>query len=122
MEGTTGCERCAAEALVGALEQMLTELAGSTGDSDLAWIRPLALLSAEIEYSAVRSREVDSVNLADECRELRDLLAGSPGHGGEFASRYAIAHRESAAIAALHDRALAVCRTVATRHALVRTA
>ena len=123
MEGTTGIERRAAEELVGALEQMLAELAGATGgDGDLAWTRPLAILSAEIEYSAVRTPEVDSINLADECRELRDLLTGSPVGGGEFASRYAIAHRASPAIAALHDRTLAACRTVATRHALVRRA
>jgi hypothetical protein len=122
MEATTGVERRAAEALVRALEQMLAELAGATGDGDVAWIRPLAVLSAEIEYSAVRSPEVDSITLADECRELSDLLDGSPVRGGEFASRYAIAHRASPAIAALHDRALAACRTVATRHALVGSA
>ena len=117
MEATTAVERHAAQALIGALEQMLAELAASTGDGDVAWVRPLAVLSAEIEYSAVRSREVDSINLADECRELSHLLAAA-NDGGEFASRYAIARRASPAIAALHDRALAVCRTVATRHAL----
>jgi hypothetical protein len=122
MEGTAGCERRAAEALVGTLEQMLTELACSTYDRDLAWIRPLAVLSAEIEYSAVRSPEVDSINLADEVRQLSDLLAGSPRDGGEFAARYARAHRASPTIAALHDKALATCRTVAMRHALVRWA
>jgi hypothetical protein len=120
MEGTTGCERRAAEALVGALEQMLAELARSTGDGDVAWIRPLAVLGAEIEYSAVRSPEVDSINLADECRQLSELLAGSRGDDGEFAAKYAIAHRASPAIAALHEKALATCRTVAMCHALVR--
>jgi hypothetical protein len=122
MEGTTGCERPAAEALVGALEQLLAELACSTGDGDVAWIRPLAVLSVEIEYSSVRSPGVDSINLADGCRALSDLLVGSPGDGGEFAARYAVAHRASPAIPALHDRALATCRTVAVRHALVRWA
>jgi len=119
MEGTTGCERCAAEALVGALELLLAELVSSLGDGDVAWIRPLAVLSAEIEYSAVRSPGVDSINLADECRELSHLLAGSPGDG-EFASRYVIAHRASPAIAALHERALTTCRTLVTRGALAR--
>jgi hypothetical protein len=122
MEVTTGSERRAAEALVGALEQILAELPGATGDGDVAWIRPLAVLSAEIEYSAVRSREVDSINLADECRELSDLLADPRADGGEFASRYATARRASPAIADLHDQALAACRAVATRHALVRSA
>src|SRR5579863_2615513 len=110
MEGGWCCERRAAEVLVGALEQMLAELACSTGDGDIAWIRPLAVLGAEIEYSAVRSPKVDSINLADECRQLSDLLAGSPRDGGEFATRYAIAHRASPVIAALHDKALATCR------------
>lgn len=107
-----GCDRRAAEVLVGTLEKMLAELACSTDDGDVAWIRPLAVLSAEIEYSGVRSPEVDSVNLADECRQLSDLLAGSPGDGGEFTARYVIAHRASPAIAALHDKTLATCRTV----------
>ena len=47
-------ERSAAEALVGTLEQMLAALAGTTDDGDVGWLRPLAVLSAEIEYSAVR--------------------------------------------------------------------
>jgi hypothetical protein len=58
MGGTNCRERRAAEALVGALEQVLGELAGATGDGEIA----------------------------------------------------------------RHDRALATCRTVATRHALIRWA
>jgi hypothetical protein len=112
MKATTDVERGAAQALVGALEQMLAELAGLAGDGDLAWTRPLAVLSAEIEYSAVRSPEVDRVNLADECRELSDLLASPSVDSGEFARRYAIACG-SPAIAALHDRVLAACRAAA---------
>jgi|HubBroStandDraft_1064217.scaffolds.fasta_scaffold05650_8 hypothetical protein len=119
MEEATGCERRAVEAPVGALDPMPAELAGSMGDVDVACSRPLAVLSAGTKYSAVRSPQVDSIHLVDEFRPLRARLAGSPGDGGEFASRYAIAHRASPATAALHDRALATCRTVATRHALV---
>ena len=105
MDRTTSLEQRADEALVGTLEQMLAELAGLTVDGDLGWVRPLAVLSAEIEYSALRSSRVDSIGLAHACRELLDLLVGSPGAGGEFASRYAAAHQASPAIAALHDRA-----------------
>jgi hypothetical protein len=112
MDPTTTVERRAAEALVGALEQMLAELAAVTVDGDVGWGRPLAVLSAEIEYSALRSSGVDSTGLADVCCELIDLLAGSPSAGGEFAARYAVAHRASPAIAALHDRVVAACRTV----------
>jgi hypothetical protein len=69
-------ERRAAEQLVGALREMLTELAAATDDGDVGWLRPLAVLTAEIEYSALRRPTVDSNNLADECRELSELLAG----------------------------------------------
>jgi hypothetical protein len=117
MDRTTNAERRAAEVLVGTLEEMLTELAATTGDGDVAWLRPLAVLSAEIEYSGVRSPQADAINLALGCRELSHLLVGSPGDGGEFASAYATARRASPAIAALHDRALAACRTLMARHA-----
>jgi hypothetical protein len=118
MNRMTSLEQRADEALVDALEQMLAELAGVTAGGDVGWVRPLAVLSAEIEYSALRSSRVDSIGLAHECRELVDLLAGSPGAGGQFASRYAAAHQASPAIAALHDRVLAACQTVTRRHAL----
>jgi hypothetical protein len=121
MERTMSVERRAAEALVAALEQMLAEIASATFGGDVGWLRPLAVLSAEIEYSALRGHRVDSINLADECREVGDLLAGSSG-AGEFATRYAVAYRASPAIAALRDRALAACRSVTSRHALARWA
>jgi hypothetical protein len=112
MDRTTTAERRAADALVGALEQMLAELAALHGDGDVGWVRPLAVLSAEIEYSALRSSGGHSTGLADVCRELIDMLAFPPTAGGEFASRYVVAHRTSPAIAGLHDRILAACRTI----------
>jgi hypothetical protein len=112
MGRTTSVDRRAAEALVGVLEQMLAELVGATGDGDAGWLRPLAVLIAEIEYSAVRSPEVDSTNLADECRELSDLLGGSSRAGAEFATRYSVARGTSPVVAALHDRAISACRRI----------
>jgi hypothetical protein len=123
MELSTSVERRTAEALVGTLEQMLAELVvGAARDGDVGWLRPLAVLSAEIEYSAVRSPEVDSINLADECRELSDLLDSSSRADAEFSSRYSEARGASPGTAALHDRALSACRIVAACHALVRLA
>jgi hypothetical protein len=122
MERTTSVERRTAEALVGTLEQMLAELVDAARDGDVGWLRPLAVLSAEIEYSAVRSAEVDSINLTDECRELSDLLGSFSRADAEFASRYTEARGASPGIAALHDRALSACRIVAAWHALVRPA
>jgi len=119
MERTTSVERRAAEVLVGTLNDMLARLAEDTSGGDVSWLRPLAVLSAEIEYSALRSTSVDSIGLADECRELSYLLACCRRADAEFASRYPFARRASPAVAALHDRALAACRTVAARHALV---
>ncbi len=118
MDRPTNSEQCAAEALVGALEQMLAELATTTARGDVGWVRPLAVLSAEIEYGALRSPRVDSVGLAQVCCELVDLLVGSPRAGTDFAARYADAHRVSPPIAALHDRVLDVCRAIMGRQAL----
>jgi len=112
MDRTSTEGRRATEELVGALEQMLAELAGVTTGGDVGWVRPLAVLSAEIEYGALRRPQVDSIGLAVVCCELIDLLATPPGAGSEFASRYAVAYRTSPAIAALHERVLAVCRTI----------
>jgi hypothetical protein len=112
MDGSVGIERSAAEALVGTLEEMLAELAG-TADGDTSWLRPLAVLSAEIEYSALRSPRVDASGVRDQCCELYHLLASPRSGDGEFASRYARARVASSAIGILHERALAACRAVA---------
>jgi len=112
MDRATNAERSAARALVGALEAVLAELAAATVDGDVDWLRPLALLSAEIEYSALRGRTLDAANLANECREVTELLTSSTVVDGGFASRYRTACRTSSAIAALHDRALTACRAI----------
>jgi len=80
--------RSAAAVLVAHLEGMLAALAETAADRDVDWLRPLALLSAEIEYSALRRTDIDAAGLAEECRELRDLLACSPRAAIPFVARY----------------------------------
>lgn len=114
MERTTGAERRAAEALVGALKGMLAALA-TASSGDIGWLRPLAVLSAEIEYSALRGPTMDAAGLADECLELTALLGGSPQTVSEFASRYPQARRACPALEMLHDHAIAACGSLLSR-------
>jgi hypothetical protein len=111
MDGSVGVDRSAAEVLVGALEAMLAELT-ATADGDNGWLRPLAILSAEIEYGALRSPRVDPSNVIDACCELHHLLLSCRDEG-EFASRYARAVNARSVIGTLHERALVACRAVA---------
>jgi hypothetical protein len=115
MEPTTRNERCAAEALVGALGRLLAVLA-VTSAGDIEWLRPLAVLSAEIEHGVLRRPTIDVLWLADACHELTVLLAGCPRAASEFALRYPEARRSSPAVATLHERTLAVCCDVTRRH------
>ena len=111
MDGSVGIDRSAAEVLVGALEAMLAELTAAA-DGDNGWLRPLAILSAEIEYSALRSHRVDPSSVIDACCELHHLLLSCRDEG-EFASRYARALTARSMIGILHERALVACRAVA---------
>jgi hypothetical protein len=95
--------------LVAHLEGMLAALAETAADRDVDWLRPLALLSAEIEYSALRRTDIDAAGLADECRELSDLLACSPRAAIPFVARYPEARRQLPGVADMHERALAAC-------------
>jgi hypothetical protein len=95
--------------LVAHLEGMLAALAETAADRDVDWLRPLALLSAEIEYSALRRTDIDAAGLADECRELSDLLACSPRAAIPFVARYPEARRQLPGVAVMHERALAAC-------------
>jgi hypothetical protein len=104
--------RSAAAVLVAHLEGMLAALAETAADRDVDWLRPLALLSAEIEYSALRRTDIDAAGLAEECRELRDLLACSPRAAIPFVARYPEARRQWPGVAVMHERALAACDAV----------
>jgi hypothetical protein len=109
MKDVTAERRRAAAALVGDLEGLLAALAQTEAETDIGWLRPLALLSAEIEYSALRRTDIDAASLAEACRELSDLLACSPRASVRFVARYAAARGRSPSIAALHERAVAAC-------------
>jgi hypothetical protein len=109
---TSSQERRAAAALVAALEDILAQLQDATPDGDHGWLKPLAVVTAEIEYSALRGTTIDGANLAEECREVSDLLACSPRVDVQFASRYSLARRASPAVADLQRRALAACHLV----------
>jgi hypothetical protein len=107
MRCVTTERRRAAAALVAELEGLLAALVHT--EAETGWLRPVALLSAEIEYSALRRTEIDTASLAEACRELRDLLTCSPCAAVRFVIRYPVARGRSPSIAALHERAVAAC-------------
>jgi hypothetical protein len=109
MEDVTAERRSAAAALVADLELLLAALVQTGAETDVGWLRPLALLSAEIEYSALRRTDLDAASLAEACRELADLLACSPRASVRFAARYPVARGRSPSLAALHERAVGAC-------------
>ena len=109
MQDVKAEKRSTAAALVADLEGLLAALAQTEAEADVGWLRPLALLSAEIEYSALRRTDIDAGSLAEECRELSDLLACSPRASVRFVARYPVARGRSPSIAALHERAIAAC-------------
>ena len=109
MKDVTPETRRAAAALVAGLEGLLAALALTEAETDVGWLQPLAVLSAEIEYSALRRADVDAVSLAEACRELGDLLACSPRGSARFVARYPVARGRWQSIAALHERAVAAC-------------
>ena len=98
------------EALLSLLEELTTDLVRSTTDADLAWLKPLVVLLAEIEFTA--KRRSSPATLADECRELGDLLTCQTSTSGEFARRYARAHRALPQLRTLHDGVLTACRVL----------
>jgi hypothetical protein len=117
MTGRMGCARLDdldAETLVGTLGELLRALAEAAEDGSLAWLRPLAVLTAELEFSSLRKSTVASAAIADECRELAGLLSGSSGMDAEFAARCASLTRASDRVADLHESALSMSRALAS--------
>jgi hypothetical protein len=96
---------------VAVLEEIAATLAKTTDDPDVEWLRPLAVLTVEIEYSSLRRPTIDTAMLVAKCGEVRDLLASSSAQD-PFASRYELARKSSPSVAQLHDRALAVCQSL----------
>jgi hypothetical protein len=111
--GCAKLEAVDAEALIGTLAELLRELAGAAEEWGLSWLRPLAVLAAEIEFSSLRQSKLASTVIADECRELAGLLGGSSGIDAEFAARYASLTQASGRVAHLHERALSISRAIA---------
>jgi hypothetical protein len=111
-----GCARLDeldAETLVGTLGELLRELAGAADKGSLAWLRPLAVLAAELEFSSLHKSKLASATIADECRELAGLLSGSSGMDAEFAARCASLTQASGRVADLHESALSMSRAMA---------
>jgi hypothetical protein len=116
MTRAMGCARLDevdAETLIGTLAELLRELAGAADNCGLGWLRPLAVLTAEIEFSSLRKSKIASAAITDECRELAGLLSGSSGMDAEFAARYASLAQASGRVADLHERALSMSRAIA---------
>jgi hypothetical protein len=99
--------RDAGEALVSVLDEITAVL--EHGKDDVAWLKPLLVLHAEIDFTARRARTFDPVALADECGELRELLTRAPRAGEAFGARYVSRRDVDARVHALHERALGLC-------------
>ncbi len=100
--------RDAAAALLRALDGLNRELAASTPSGGLTWLRTLAVVTAELEFTLLRCPRTDWEAVATECRELHDLLTGAAPSNREFAERYGVARRSSARLSALHDHVIAI--------------
>ena len=101
------------DVLLSLLDEITTELEQRTEDGKVAWLKPLLILHAEIEFTATRARTMDAAALGDECSELRALLTGLTADG--FGARYASARSSSPRLQALHEDALEVCRALSAK-------
>jgi hypothetical protein len=101
------------DALPHLLSSMTRALERSTSGGDLAWLRSLLVVSAEIEFTVARVPRVNLVVLADESRDLRELLTRPSMERADFAERYAAARAESQDLQALHELVLTVCAALA---------
>jgi hypothetical protein len=108
------------EALVLVLDDLLVALASGTneaaappGSANGGWLRPLALVAVELEYS-VRHRRVYPGDVGAACDAVRGLLDDRSADAmfADFAARYAIARARSAALARMHAAALVECHRV----------
>jgi hypothetical protein len=97
------------DALLSLLDELTRALERHARGGDLAWLRPLLVVSAEIEFTLTRSLRLDLVVLAEESRDLRDLLARPSAERGDFAERYAAARAESQDLRTVHELLLAAC-------------
>jgi hypothetical protein len=82
---------------------------------DVGWLRPLAIVSVELEHAIRRRSALHAVTVAARCDELTRLLAASPTKGSDFAARYAWERAQSPSLAILHSRVIAGCAHVTSR-------
>jgi hypothetical protein len=101
--------RVDARALVSALDELVSALAAATPGGDVSWIRPLAVLRTEVEYSALHGAASEVDEIGEECTEIVDLLSTHAHPDEDFSSRYSIARLASPSLDAAHERAVEVC-------------
>jgi hypothetical protein len=106
--------RAAALGLAGVLDELVDTLVGAS-HGEVAWLRALAVVSVEVEFSVRHRSHVDANDVAAACQEASDLLTAEPGSEDDFASRYARARTASIWTATLHKRAIVACRDLALR-------
>jgi hypothetical protein len=106
--------RAAALELAGTLNELLDALARAS-QGDVAWLRPLAVASAEVEFSVRDPYYPQGETIVAACREAFELLTATPDTHPEFVGRYAWERGASVAIALLHKRAIAACRDLSLR-------
>ena len=82
---------------------------------DVGWLRPLAMVSVELEHAIRRRSALRAVTVAARCDELTRLLATSPTTGSDFAVRYAWERAQSPSLAILHSRVMVGCAQVTSR-------
>lgn len=101
-----------ARGVLGSLLDALSseEDADPSGRTDVAWLRPLAILFAELEHSARYRRENADAAL-EVCRELAQFMSGVGCPRG-FALRYDGVRGRNPMVAMLHLRVLRSCRRV----------
>jgi hypothetical protein len=98
-----------ADALPPILDKLASALEGCAVRCDLAWLRSLLVLSAEIQFTLTRPPPLNRVALVDELRELHELLARPSSEPGDPEERYVAARAESGTLRALHEEVLATC-------------
>jgi hypothetical protein len=101
------------DALPRLIDGITRALERSAHRGDLAWLRSLLVVGAEIEFTLARAPRVDFIALADESRDLHDLLTRPSMDRGDFAERYAAARAESRDLRVLHELVLATCAALA---------
>jgi hypothetical protein len=95
------------------LDRLTRALERHARGADLAWLRALLVVSAEIEFTLTRAPRLNVAVLADESRDLRELLTRPSAEQGDFAERYAAARAESQDLRTLHELVLVACAALA---------